>query len=234
MKLRQLRSNGIGFTPRWCCKCCVVFLLAGGAVHAQELLDVTCKVENYERSPGIDEQSNEVQVVVLRDPDGEQEARFDLKHGASLVSLRYRGKELLSGHNAYSVGANVSMYKMRHGTEQALKETTPLTSAFLPNQGQSSMDVPATVAGVACNGVERMNAFAMMVDFGGDASFERHPLMGVWKGRLTGHFPPGYSTPYTIETEASWVPNPGKTPGYYLRLEQTAVNIRSSTVVEPN
>lgn len=188
---------------------------------------MTCALESYERSPGIDQKDHEVQVVVLRDPGGQQEARFDLTHGASLVSLRYQGKELLSGHHSYSAGANVSMYKIRHGPEQALKGFSPLTSAYLPNQGQSSMDVPATVAGVACNGTERMDAFAMMVDFGGDASFERYPLMGVWKGRLSGHFPPGYSTPYTIETEASWVPNPGKTPAYYLQLEQTVINTRA-------
>jgi hypothetical protein len=227
MKMRRLRSNGIGFMLRWCCTCWLVFLLAEGAVHAQEIPNVTCQVENYERSPGIDVKDSEFQVVVLRDPSGQQEARFDLTHGASLVSLRYRGKELLSGRNAYSVGANVSMYEVRHGTEPALKGLSPFTSAYLPNQGQSSMDVPATVAGVACHGLERMNAFAMMVDFGGDASFKRYPLMGVWKGRLSGHFPPGYSTPYTIETEANWVPNPGKTPSYYLRLEQTVVNTRA-------
>src|SRR5690242_6664503 len=34
---------------------------------------------------------SKVQVVVLRDPSGEQEARFDLLHGATLISLRYRG-----------------------------------------------------------------------------------------------------------------------------------------------
>jgi hypothetical protein len=189
--------------------------------------NVTCNVEDYERSPGIDQIDNKVQVVILRDPSGQQEARFDLTHGASLVSLRYQGKELLSGHHSYSVGANVSMYKIRHGTEQALQGLNPFTSAYLPNQGQSSMDVPATVAGVACRGLERMDAFAMMVDFGSDASFERHPLMGVWKGQLSGHFPPGYSTPYMIETAASWIPNPGKTPSFYLRLEQTVVNTRA-------
>ena len=226
MKMGRL-SNGIGLIPRSCCKCCLVFLLAEGAVHAQEIPNVACKLENYERSPGIDQKDHEVQVVVLRDPSGQQEARFDLTHGASLVSLRYQGKELLSGHHSYSAGANVSAYKIRHGTEPALKGLGTFASAYLPNQGQTSMDVPATVAGVACNGLERMDAFAMMVDFGGDASFERYPLMGVWKGQLSGHFPPGYSTPYTIETEASWVPNPGKTPSYYLRLEQTVVNTRA-------
>lgn len=226
MKMKRGRSSRAGVVVRACCNCCLVFLLAEGILHAQEAADVRCPVESYELSPG-----NEVQVVVLRDPSGEQEARFDLTHGAGLVSLRYHGKELLSGHgvgaNGSSVGANVSMYRVRHGTEEALKGQGPWASAFLPNQGLSSMDVPATVAGVACQGARRMNAFAMMVDFGADESFERHPLMGVWQGRLSGHFPPGYSTPYTLETEASWVPNPGKAPKYYLRLEQTVVNIRA-------
>lgn len=222
-----MKIGRLGLILRSCCECCLVWLLAQGWAHAQKMPDVTCNVEDYERSPGIDQADNKVQVVILRDPSGQQEARFDLTHGASLVSLRYQGKELLSGRHSYSVGANVSMYRVRHGTEEALKGQPPFTSAYLPNQGQSSMDVPATVAGVACQGFERMDAFAMMVDFGSDASFERQPLMGVWKGRLSGHFPPGYSTPYTIETQASWVPNPGKAPSYYLRLEQTVVNTRA-------
>lgn len=201
-----------------CCKCCLAFLLAQAAsVHAQETPNVSCEAENYELSPG-----SEVQVVVLRDPSGEQEARFDLTDGASLVSLRYRGKELLYGH---SVGANVQMYEIRHGTEEALQGVSPYWSAFNPDQGERSMDVPATVAGIACDGHERMNAFAMMVEGGADNSFQRDPLMGVWKGRLSGHFPPGYSTRYSIETEASWVPDAGGTPKYYLRLEETVVNI---------
>lgn len=221
------RSNGIEIVLRWLGRCCLMLPLAAGRLHAQEMPDVTCNVEDYERSPGIDETDNKVQVVVLRDPSGQQEAKFDLKHGASLVSLRYQGKELLSGRHSYSAGANVSMYRIRHGTEETLKALGPLASIYIPNQGQSSMDVPATVAGVACHGFGRMDAFAMMVDFGNDASFEPHPLMGVWKGKLSGHFPPGYSTPYVIETKASWAPNPGKTPSYYLRLEQTVINTRA-------
>jgi len=223
MSLRTPVSNGFGI-PAWCC---FLFLLPAGAVHAQQMPDVKCSVEDYARSPGIDQTEDKVQVVVLRDPSGQQEARFDLTHGASLVSLRYQGRELLSAHHSYSVGAEVSMYKARQAPAQELKGLSPLTSAYLPNQGQSSMDVPATVAGVACQGAERMDAFAMMVDFGSDASFERQPLMGVWKGRLSGHFPPGYSTPFVVETVASWVPNPGKSPSHYLRLEQTVINTRA-------
>ncbi len=203
-----------------CWKCCLVLLLAQATVGAQEFPNVRCNVQDYELKPG-----SEVQVVVLRDPSGEQQADFDLTHGASLVSLSYRGKELLYGH---SVGANVQMYEIRHGTEQALKGLSPFWSAFNPDQGETSMDLSSSVAGVACHGQRWMNAFAMMVDGGADNSFQRQPLLGVWKGRLSGHFPPGYSTRYSIETEASWVRNPSGTPKYYLRLDQTVVNIQAT------
>lgn len=220
MKWEQSLSNRPGALFRACWKFCFVFLLSGAVAYAQKIPNARCKVEDYQLSPG-----NKIQVVVLRDPSGEQEAEFDLTHGGSLVSLRYRGKELLYGHSA---GAHVEMYKIRHGTEEELKGLSPYWSSFHPDQAGSSMGVPATVAGVACQGEESMQAFAMMVDAGVDSSFRRHPLMGVWKGRLSGHFPPGYSTPYTIETDASWVANPGKTPKYYLRLDQTVVNIRAT------
>jgi len=187
------------------------------ACYAQQMPDVSCRLQNYALTPG-----NEVQVVILRDPSGEQEARFDLTHGAALVSLRYRGQELLYGH---SVGANVQMYQIRHGKELELKGLNPFWSAFNPDQGEPSMDVPSTVAGVACHGREWMNAFAMMVDAGADNSFQRQPLLGIWKGQLSGHFPPGYTTRYAIETQASWMANPGRTPSYYLRLDQTVVNV---------
>lgn len=91
------------------------------------------------------------------------------------------------------------------------------------------MGVPATVAGVACHGQSTMRAFAMMVDGAVDSSFQRQPLIGVWKGRISRNFPPGYSTPYTIETDASWVRNPGGSPQYYVKLDQLVVNIRTAS-----
>lgn len=228
MNARRSRSSRVGCILRASRKCCLALLLAPGILHAQEVPNVRCNVEDYQLGP-----RNTVQAVVLKDPGGQQEARFDMTHGAVLVSLRYQGQEQLFGHNLgaheSSLGANVSMYRVRHGKEEGLTGFDPFgqfQSAFLPNQGFTSMDVPSTVVGVACHGGSWMNAFAMLVDFGADESFERHPLMGVWKGRISGYFPPGYSTPYTLETEASWVPNPGGTPAYYLRLGQTVVNIR--------
>jgi hypothetical protein len=201
--------------------------LAAGSAVAQQIPDVRCKVEDYSLGAPLSWQSTEslatVQVVVLRDPAGEQEARFDLTHGATLVSLRYRGKELLFGHSA---GASVGMYLFRRGTEPELKGLSPFWSSFHPDQGGTSMGVPATTAGVGCRGERSMRAVAMMIDGSVDSSFQREPLLGVWKGRVSDNFPPGYSVPYSIETDAEWVANPGKAPDYYLRLEQTVVRLR--------
>jgi len=193
----------------------------------QPLPDVRCVVEDYPVRAVVAWQFpntlSKLQVVVLRDPAGEQEARFDLLHGATLISLRYRGKELLFGHTA---GASVAMFATRRGKEEELKGLTPYWSAFNPDQGGTSMGVPAITGGVACQGQDSMRAIAMMIDRGVDNSFQKEPLLGVWMGHISDNFPPGYSSPYTIETDAAWIENPGGTPRYYLKLEQTLVHIR--------
>ena len=84
--------------------CSALFLaLTAGSAAAQQIPDVRCQVEDYPLGAQLSWQSTEavakVQVVILRDPAGEQEARFDLTHGATLVSLRYHGNELLFGHS---------------------------------------------------------------------------------------------------------------------------------------
>ena len=88
----------------------LVFLLASAA-SAQHIPNATCRVEDYPQKSVIYWQSpqtlSKVQLVLLRDPAGEQEARFDLMHGASLLSLRYKDKEMLYGESA---GANVAMF----------------------------------------------------------------------------------------------------------------------------
>jgi hypothetical protein len=203
------------------------FSLLCGPLVAQPMPDVRGTYEEYPVNMVKYWQAREalksVQVVVLRDPAGEQEARFDLHHGASLISLRYHGEELLFGHSA---GANVEMFVYRRDT--APEHYSRYWSAFHPSQGGNSMGVPSTTGGVACNGEKSMTAIAMMVDAGVNNSFERNPLRAVWKGQVSDNFPPGYSTPYTIQTDASWVPNsdPNGSPKYYLKLHQVVVNIR--------
>jgi len=130
---------------------------------AQAIPDVTCPVEDLPvkavvawQFPQIQKQ---VQVVVLRDPAGEQEARFDLTHGASLISLRYSGHEMLFGQTA---GASVSMFAPTHNKDPELKEVSRYWAAYSPDQGGSSMGIPAVVTGVSCVGSMSMRAFAMM------------------------------------------------------------------------
>ena len=204
-----------------------IIILTNCTVKSQEMPDVNGRIEEYPVNIVNYWQSREsiksVQVVVLRDPSGEQEARFDLSHGATLISLRYQGQELLYGNSA---GANIEMFTFRHGTEEDLKGLSPYWSAFHPSQGGTSMAITSTTAGVACDGEKSMTAFAMMIDAGVNNSFQTSPLLGVWKGDLSNSFPPGYSTPYTIETVASWIPNPKGEPKYYLKLHQSIVNIR--------
>lgn len=197
---------------------------------AQAIPNVSCTVEDYPVKAVVAWQFPQVlpsvQVVVLRDPAGEQEARFDLTHGASLISLRYHGKELLFGQTA---GASVSLFATRHGQEKELKGLSPYWSAYSPDQGGSSMGVPAITTGVGCSGQSSMRAFATMQDRGVDNSFQKDALLGVVAGEISGNFPPGYSTPFTIETDAGWVANPNKAqggPAYYLKLDQTVVNTR--------
>jgi len=197
--------------------------------RAQQIPDVRCHVEDYPinvlkywQSPEV---IKSVQVVLLEDPTGEQEARFDLTHGGTLISLRYQGREVMFGETA---GANVSMYILRHGQEDTLQGLSPYWSTLHPDQGGSSMGTFSSVAGVACRGEKSMRAFAMMVDAAVDSSFQREPLLGVWKGRIGDNFPPGYSTPFAIETAARWVTNPRGSPSYYLQLDQNVISVRPS------
>jgi hypothetical protein len=205
----------------------ICLLSALGPAVAQKIPDVRCRLEDYKIDSVIYWQApfkvGDVQVVVLRDPAGEQEARFDLRHGAALVSLRYRGQELLYGQSA---GAGVNLFVPRRGSEAELKGLSPYWSSYNPTQGGASMDSPANVTGVACQGQRSMRAFAMMVDRAQNSSFQKEPLLALWKGKISDSLPPGYATPFVIETNADWVEHPGAPPKYYLRLEQSIVNVR--------
>jgi hypothetical protein len=193
---------------------------------AQAIPDVTCPVEDLPVKAVVawqfPEVQKQVQVVVLRDPAGEQEARFDLTHGASLISLRYRGHEMLFGQTA---GASVSMFAPSHSKNPELKDVSQYWAAYSPDQGGSSMGIPAVVTGVSCVGNQSMRAFAMMQDRGSDSSFQKRALLGVNAGYVSDHYPAGYATRFSIETNASWIANPGGSPRFYLKLDQSVVNV---------
>lgn len=202
---------------------------AAGLAWAQQIPQVTCPVEDYPvkavaawQFPQV---VGKVQVVLLRDPAGEQEARFDLTHGASLISLRYKGREMLFGETA---GASVSAFSPSHSADPELKTVSPYWAAFSPDQGGSSMGIPAVVTGIACEGNAKMRAFAMMQDRGSDSSFQKQALLGLDAGSMSANYPAGYGTRYSIETTASWTPNPEGEPKFYLKLDQTIVNAQTS------
>ena len=162
--------------------------------NAQKIPNVSCMLEDYTIDSVLYWQATakigKVQVAVLRDPAGEQEARFDLMHGASLLSLRYLGKEVLYGQSA---GASVAMFaaQQRAGEGAVTAAELPYRTMYSPDQGGTSFDVPATVGGVACNGQQSMRAFSMMIDRGADNSFQKDPLLGVWKGKMSDNFSAG-------------------------------------------
>jgi hypothetical protein len=205
----------------------IAAILLGSCIPAmaQAIPDVTCPVEDYSVKAVVAWQfpqvQKQVQVVVLRDPAGEQEARFDLTHGGSLISLRYNGHELLFGQTA---GAYLSMFSPSHSKDPELKTVSPYWAAYSPDQGGSSMGIPAVVTGVSCSGSRSMRAFAMLQDRGSDSSFQKQALLGVNAGYISNNYPAGYATRFSLETNASWIPNPGGAPRFYLKLEQSVVN----------
>jgi hypothetical protein len=206
-----------------------LFLCAAGA-RAQEV-GIACHLEDYAIRPlvygRVGDPNQRVQVVVLQDPAREQEARFDLYYGATLISLRYHGRELLYAQNP---GISVSLSVKHQVTEEPSKVKYPTfatSSIYMPTQGGLSKRQPATTGGISCHGQNSMRAFTMMVDSGDNSSFQSDPLVGVWEGHISDSFTPAYSTPFTTETNASWVENPGQGPQYYLRLDQTVVNLRA-------
>ena len=175
-------------------------LFAVGA-QAQEV-GIGCRLEDYSVRPlvygRVGDPNQKVQVVVLRDPAEEQEARFDLYHGAALISLRYQDRELLY---AQEPGASVSLLRPpprpRREVERSKFPTFPSSSTYQPSQAGISMRQPAITGGISCHGQDSMRAFTMMVDSGDDSSFQADPLVGVWQGHVSDTFTPAYSTPFT-------------------------------------
>lgn len=109
---------------------CFALLFSAIGVKAQSIPDVTCQVEDLPVKAvaawQFPQLVNKVQVVVLRDTAGEQEARFDLTHGASLISLLYKGREMLFGQTA---GASISMFSPAHSSDPELKTVSSYWAA---------------------------------------------------------------------------------------------------------
>jgi hypothetical protein len=81
------------------------------------------------------------------------------------------------------------------------------------------------VTGVACYGTDSVDIITMMLDFNHNNGFYPHPILAVWGGRVDTTIPTSYSSPYTLETKAHWVKNPGGEPEYYLVLDERITHL---------
>lgn len=171
---------------------------------------VACETTDFVREPGqVD------QAVVLRDPAREQTVLFDITAGGAIVSLQYHGIEHIWGSNA---GAMLQM--AIHNRIAFQKTGSPQGGDYNPTQaGDEYSNSPVT--GVACDGTSSVDIVTMLLDFNLNASFYRHALIAVWGGRVNDGIPASYFTPFTLETQASWVRSRGSgAPRYYLRLDE--------------
>jgi hypothetical protein len=70
----------------------------------------------------------------------------------------------------------------------------------------------------------------MMLDFNHNNGFCEKPLIAVWGGRMNDMAPLSYFSPYTLETQARWVPNPAGEPKFYLRLEERFTHLADEVI----
>ena len=170
----------------------------------KEAVRVGCQTTTFQMQPGqVDH------AVVIKDPAGEQTVLFDTTSGGAIVSFRYKGEEHTWGWNGGGLLQMAFHNSMNRG---------PWAGDYNPTQaGDGSAFSP--VVGVACKGTESITLLTMMLDFNHNNGFYEKPLIAVWGGRVSDMLPPSYSSPYTLETRASWVPNPAGAPKFYLKLE---------------
>jgi hypothetical protein len=181
----------------------------------KEAVRVGCQTTTFQMQPGqVDH------AVVIKDPAGEQTVLFDTTSGGAIVSFRYKGEEHTWGWNGGGLLQMAFHNSMNRG---------PWAGDYNPTQaGDGSAFSP--VVGVACKGTESITLLTMMLDFNHNNGFYEKPLIAVWGGRVNDMFPLSYSSPYMLETRASWVPNPAGAPKYYLKLEEYFTHIADEKI----
>jgi hypothetical protein len=182
----------------------------------KQAVRVRCETTNYVMQPGqVD------QAVVLTDPAHQQTVLFDIAEGGAMVSLKYHGIEHIWGYHG---GALLQM-AFHHNTV-----VDKMAGDYNPTQaGDGSATSPVT--GIACQGTSSVDIVTMMLDFNHNNAFYRHPIIAVWGGRINDDIPLSYFTPYTLETRAYWVRNPGTGEAkYYLRLDQRLTHLTKEKI----
>ena len=175
-----------------------------------EAVRVGCKVTNFTMQPGeVD------QTIVFRDPANEQTVLFDLVEGGAIVSYKYHNIEHIWGYN----GGGLLQMAFHNQRNDGLWE-----GDYNPTQAGDGTNM-SPVTGVACYGTDSLDIVTMMLDFNHNNGFYAHPIIAVWGGRIDTTNPTSYFSPYTLETCAHWVPNPGGEPKYYLKLDERITHL---------
>ena len=186
-----------------------------GQTPDKEAIRIGCQTAKFQMQPG-----QEDYAIVLKDPAGEQTVLFDTTAGGAIVSFQYRGVEHTWGWNGGGLLQMAFHNSMRRG---------PWPGDYNPTQAGDGSAFSA-VTGIACRGTEAATLLTMMLDFNHNNGFYDKPLIAVWGGRVNDMFPLSYSSPYTLETRASWVPNPAGAPKYYLKLEERFTHIADEKI----
>jgi hypothetical protein len=173
----------------------------------KEAVRVHLQVTNFTMQPGeVD------QAVVLKDPADEQTVLFDLAEGGAIVSFKYHNIEHVWGYNGGGL-LQMAFHNHREGGGD-----------YNPTQAGDGTAM-SLVTGISGHGTDSVNILTMMLDFNHNNGFYKHPFLAVWGGRVDSTIPLSYFSPYTLETIAHWVPNPGGEPKYYLELDERITHL---------
>jgi hypothetical protein len=149
------------------------------------------------------------QAYALADPIGQQTAYFDLAWGGTLASLKYGGTEMIWGGDPGAMVQPAWFYY-----------PSPTGYPYNPEQAGGNPLFGTPTLGAGCIDSNTLLILSGSTDYFFDLSgyAVANPVVG---GSIEHR---QFTTPYTITTTARFVPNPGGTPAYYLKVTQTVMN----------
>jgi len=161
-------------------------------------------------------------AYALTDPSGQQTALFDLTWGGTLVSLKYNNQEMMWGPNP-------------GGMIQPAYFGDPLHNIsgggawwYNPEQAGGPAFRGTPVFGAVCSDANTLMIIGGATDyFGGMSGYRVGNPVFLYSPSNQYHVydtNKHFAAPYTITTIATFVPNPGGSPSYYLKITQTILN----------
>jgi hypothetical protein len=184
-------------------------LLLGLALGARLPLSADCGATTFTPAAPYVPPPQTHNAYFLTDPGGEQRAVFDLHWGGTLASLQYLGTEYAWG------GATGGMVQPAMHDLIGSQDYNPTAAGDQHNFG-------SVTSGVRCLGpniLYLMSGGSLDYPYGASGHIVAN---AVRAGSVVAN---SYATPYYVVTIASFVKNPGGTPAYYLRVQETVTNI---------